>query len=1093
MFFAMLLLRGQHTCVTRSPFVCASCLLSGSLDPRSRRPREARALSTSPGPAPAAQRILTRRHADTVSPGRLASPREIKPLGSVDTCLAVPLPKRAWASATTTVPSAPPADETHGPKKSTKTAGGKAGTKSSKKPKGSAAATAKTVDDGDVAGLSNALGILKRVLTKPGVSITLSSDVSQGSETETTASTTTGDRPKDRTALSPKPSTLKKRPLMPTGVPETNIGKWKQPMGSRYSVQEINSKRLELVSVGTPPRNVPSLQYGLDRALFNPGVYHLQDPRSKVYNFDPYLAEIMPLEQFDFNALRRYITSSKDENLIKLAKKYKKRYTGSTSSMTSMLAQFHYLLSHWRPINPVHTSRAFAPESYNFTQINRAPAATFMHWKDGVYAIDADKEFDTATILTMLGQSMEKLLTLPTEEYERYRKDRSHELTEDQRTGSEAFHYSVLGDFLMRSQLDAHDRRLPGSGMFDLKTRSVVSIRMDARAFHKGLGYEIRSRIGQWQSFEREYYDMIRAAFLKYSLQVRMGRMDGIYVAFHNTQRIFGFQFISINEMDLALHGTEDRTLGDREFLLSLHLLNKVLDKAAERFPGRTLRLHIETRPSDSAPFMYIFAKPVGPDEIQEVQEAGKQSIAEFEREVLGLGPRKAESESTAETVEDEDDSPEEGPSFEDAENGTAQQVRVWEKLRHKVEETMENEALGFESIRDTLEDALEQSGLLRARSAEESRRYVDALLHAITNPEPAAVAKTLHRDALKNVIVEDADADAAALDEACSEEQVDGAAEAMGVSAKDDGDLSRLETSGNPPRSDEVLGEDEIALADGVLTKDVTEPLHTVTTASDAAVSKYEEGVVDEDQATVDEAQGQKQDEVTLGPESHPSNLPIDNISLKSLILKLAEQIEATSGQDGEGEDVQSETTLLETVKNKRFERILSEMVATANKLSSSPSSTSADKPTPSETEPESAKGPAPPEELLGMVLTIRNKMAGEYVMRPDAEEFHKGSQWTVEYAIEELPQKRAVTLYAKCKERRKRLLHTADNETEVPAQRRFQDSFMQKLYRLSEQGRAFRRSENARAKTRPVEVYGSAPRPSMKSTGEKKSKKTE
>jgi hypothetical protein len=42
------------------------------------------------------------------------------------------------------------------------------------------------------------------------------------------------------------------------------------------------------------------------------------------------------------------------------------------------------------------------------------------------------------------------------------------------------------------------------------------------------------------------FYDMSRAAFLKYSMQVRIGDMDGIFVAYHNTARIFGFQYISL-------------------------------------------------------------------------------------------------------------------------------------------------------------------------------------------------------------------------------------------------------------------------------------------------------------------------------------------------------------------------------------------------------------------------------------------------------------------------------------------------------------------------------------------------------------------
>ena len=138
---------------------------------------------------------------------------------------------------------------------------------------------------------------------------------------------------------------------------------------------------------------------------------------------------------------------------------------------------------------------------------------------DGVWDISL-QEFGyivLANILSMLGKSMEKFLTLSTEDYERYRKSNSDSVTEHERNSPEAFHYSTMGDFLMRSQLDAYDARLPGTGMFDLKTRAIVSIRMDSQNYEKGKDYEIRSRHGEWESFEREYFDMIRSAFLKYS------------------------------------------------------------------------------------------------------------------------------------------------------------------------------------------------------------------------------------------------------------------------------------------------------------------------------------------------------------------------------------------------------------------------------------------------------------------------------------------------------------------------------------------------------------------------------------------------
>lgn len=345
----------------------------------------------------------------------------------------------------------------------------------------------------------------------------------------------------------------------------------------------------------------------------------------------------MPVTEFDFATLKEYITSSEDEVLREIAVKEKKKYVGSSSSMTSVLSHFHFLLSAWRPVDVGALSSGFPDKMRNFTRLLRSPAAMFLRYKDGVYAIDADKEFDNATILSHLGKSMEKLLTLPKHEFERYRRSSDNKISaEEEQATPESYHYSTAGDFIMRSQLDAHDPRLPGSGMFDLKTRAVVSVRMDAKNFERGLGYEIKGRFGAYESFEREYFDMIRAAFLKYSLQVRIGRMDGIFVAMHNIERIFGFQYVSLPEMDQALHGQSDTSLGDSEFNLSLALWNKVLDKATSKFPKQSLRFHFEMRDTMN-PFMYIFAEPVNEEEIHAIQTKNKAEMQAYQRRILNL------------------------------------------------------------------------------------------------------------------------------------------------------------------------------------------------------------------------------------------------------------------------------------------------------------------------------------------------------------------------------------------------------------------------------------------------------------------------
>lgn len=82
--------------------------------------------------------------------------------------------------------------------------------------------------------------------------------------------------------------------------------------------------------------------------------------------------------------------------------------------------------------------------------------------------------------------------------------------------------------FVLRSQLDCFDSRLPGTGVFDIKTRAVMSIRHDRLNLEESSGYEIRTLNGLVQSFEKEYYDLIRSAFLKYR-QVLIRCMGELY------------------------------------------------------------------------------------------------------------------------------------------------------------------------------------------------------------------------------------------------------------------------------------------------------------------------------------------------------------------------------------------------------------------------------------------------------------------------------------------------------------------------------------------------------------------------------------
>lgn len=60
--------------------------------------------------------------------------------------------------------------------------------------------------------------------------------------------------------------------------------------------------------------------------------------------------------------------------------------------------------------------------------------------------------------------------------------------------------------------------------------------------------------------------------------------MDGVIVAYHNTKRMFGFQYIPLEEMDERLFGPM-KGIGDRVFRACLELLENVAEEVTDCFP----------------------------------------------------------------------------------------------------------------------------------------------------------------------------------------------------------------------------------------------------------------------------------------------------------------------------------------------------------------------------------------------------------------------------------------------------------------------------------------------------------------------------
>lgn len=420
-----------------------------------------------------------------------------------------------------------------------------------------------------------------------------------------------------------------------------------------YKAIVKSSKELAYSAVDVPDQPpVPKLAHNLDRVLFSPGVHFLRDPRTNVYNFTPYLENVMSIKDFDFDAVAAYVPSGKDQTLAQLAEKAGKKYTGSTSSLTSALSQLHFLLSHNRPPHTMYLSKFFPGVLTRFSETQRKPVSIFLRYNPNTNtrAVDSDGSTSEDIIVSILGHQLEAMLTTPETIFEGYRKTNEKRDPAPPLAGN-TYNYTECDSFLMRSQLDCYDSRLPGTGFFDLKTRAVCAVRhdMDYAQIHDGSHYTINKLDGEFESYAREWYELIRSTMLKYSLQARIGRMDGIFLAYHNIRRMFGFQYVPLSEMDKIFHSSHlisksDKSnvdthrvqlddameecaslIADSEFKLSVSLLGDIFDKIVASHSDNTASFNIVIHSSGPGK-MHIMVKPMLDTDIAVIQSTGRES-----------------------------------------------------------------------------------------------------------------------------------------------------------------------------------------------------------------------------------------------------------------------------------------------------------------------------------------------------------------------------------------------------------------------------------------------------------------------------------
>ena len=298
---------------------------------------------------------------------------------------------------------------------------------------------------------------------------------------------------------------------------------------------------------------IPRLANHLDFLPKHPGCY----PLESIAQFDkprllPFFSRLPQHSQINEECITPYYPPGEDLNLQRLAVQNDCHFSMSTSTCTGILSHIYYAMSNFKSPHFNNLTESYDQEPMKFMISQRKPTSVFLRrikTKDGrkLFAVDGDKGFGEASNLVLLkmGKYMEKMLTTDVDFFNDHcvndpvtNKPRK-ELSEADRAemmSEDYYRYMKAGKVFLRSQIDTRGEDADGNPIvFELKTRAIAPMRYDITNYIDYLDYSIVKAKGMHSSFEREFYDLIRGGFLKYILQMKIGRMQGACIAYHNT------------------------------------------------------------------------------------------------------------------------------------------------------------------------------------------------------------------------------------------------------------------------------------------------------------------------------------------------------------------------------------------------------------------------------------------------------------------------------------------------------------------------------------------------------------------------------
>lgn len=360
--------------------------------------------------------------------------------------------------------------------------------------------------------------------------------------------------------------------------------------------------------------HVPTVAHGIDVVLKGDGLYPLEAPwllprhRPARRLFSDSLRQIVQPDQIAWNEIPPYIPASEDSALHDVAQRTNNiSFCSSTSSITPTLSLLYHVISNFKDTGLFGgLSAQIRDMPATFSKMHRRPIAVTIkkvHNEEKnekpLYSISAHSGKDRGpSILRDLGHSMERMLTTPPNEF-----DKKYVLSqldgkssspspnfeiptpsiENQNTEQQFYNYTQVSNMVLRAQIDCMNES--NGELFDVKTRAVAPIRYDLLNYGAFTSHRLRFLQGRIDSYEREFYDMVRSVFLKYALQLRIGRMSGALVAYHNTREVLGIEYIRLSEIENYVFGT--KRWADVSFATSVKLFENILNNVVNSMAPR--------------------------------------------------------------------------------------------------------------------------------------------------------------------------------------------------------------------------------------------------------------------------------------------------------------------------------------------------------------------------------------------------------------------------------------------------------------------------------------------------------------------------